>query len=375
MKIIGIIAEYNPFHLGHKYRIDKIKEIYKDSIIIAIVSSCFTERGDISILNKWDKTKICLDNDIDLVIELPTLYSTQSADIFAKYALKILNELKINILAFGSETNDIELLKRMAEIQLYNKEYDELVKKYIDEGMNYPTATSKALNKLCNNKIEKPNDLLALSYIKEIIKNKYEITPLSIKREDNYHSKKTINKYASANLIRTMYQNNENIRELIPKDTEKYYYKVSMESCYKYLKYKIESENDISNYLSIEEGIDKRIKKYISESKSWNELVSNVKTKRYTYNRVNRILLHILLNIKKEDNNKEPYIKILGFNSKGRTHLNNIKKKTNLRIFTKYKSNTNEVLDIENTCTKIYSIVVNDNELIKKEYKQKPIIK
>ena len=148
-----------------------------------------------------------------------------------------------------------------------------------------------------------------------------------------------------------------------------------MESCYKYLKYKIESENDISNYLSIEEGIDKRIKKYISESKSWNELVSNVKTKRYTYNRVNRILLHILLNIKKENNNKEPYIKILGFNSKGRTHLNNIKKKTNLRIFTKYKSNTNEVLDIENTCTKIYSIIVNDNELIKKEYKQKPIIK
>lgn len=375
MKIIGIIAEYNPFHLGHKYQIEKIKEIYKDSIIIAIVSSCFTERGDISILNKWDKAKICLDNNIDLVIEFPTLYSTQSADIFAKYALRILNELKINVLAFGSETNDIELFKKMAKIQLESNEYDELVKKYIDEGINYPTATSKALTKLCNNKIEKPNDLLALSYIKEIIKNKYKITPLSIKREDNYHSKKTINKYASANLIRNMYQNNENISKLIPKDTEKYYYRVSMESCFKYLKYKVESENDLSNYLSVEEGIDKRIKKYINESNSWNELVNNIKTKRYTYNRVNRILLHILLNIKKENNNKEPYIKILGFNKKGRVHLNNIKKKINLSIFTKYKSNKNEVLDIENTCTKIYSIIVNDNEIIKKEYEQKPIIK
>ena len=123
MDVIGIIGEYNPFHLGHKYHIDKIKEMYPESILIVVTSTSFTQRGDISVLNKWDKTKILLDNNIDLVIELPFVYSTQSADIFAKGALKILNALKINKLIFGSESNDIELLKEIANLQINNKEF------------------------------------------------------------------------------------------------------------------------------------------------------------------------------------------------------------------------------------------------------------
>ena len=107
MKIIGIIAEYNPFHLGHLYQIKEIKKKFPDSIIIAIVSSCFTQRGEVSIINKWDKTKICLDNDIDIVIEFPFLYATQASDIFAKGAITILNKLGIDILAFGTETDNI----------------------------------------------------------------------------------------------------------------------------------------------------------------------------------------------------------------------------------------------------------------------------
>ena len=128
MEIIGIIGEYNPFHLGHKYHIEKIKELYPNSKIIAVISSSFTQRGDISILNKWDKTKILLDNDVDLVIELPFVYSTQSADIFAKGALKILNELKVNRLIFGSESNDIKLLTDIATLQVKNKDFDKKVK-------------------------------------------------------------------------------------------------------------------------------------------------------------------------------------------------------------------------------------------------------
>ena len=120
MKIIGIIAEYNPFHLGHLYQIKKIKELYPESLIIAIVSSTFTQRGDISIINKWDKTKIILNNNVDIVIELPFVYATQSADIFAKGALEILNNLKIDTLVFGSESNDIDKLKKLANIQLNN---------------------------------------------------------------------------------------------------------------------------------------------------------------------------------------------------------------------------------------------------------------
>ena len=145
MKIIGLIAEYNPLHLGHIYQIKKIKELYPNSIIIVITNTCFTQRGDISILNKWNKTKLCLENQIDLIIELPFAYATQSADIFAKGALTILNHLKIDTLVFGSESNDIDLLKKIATTQTNNKEYDKKVKEYFDSGLNYPTAMSKSL--------------------------------------------------------------------------------------------------------------------------------------------------------------------------------------------------------------------------------------
>ena len=111
MEIIGIIAEYNPFHKGHLYQINKIKELYPESIIIVITSSSFCQRGEISILNKWDKTAIALENGIDLVLELPFVFSSQSADIFAKGALKVLNELKITKLVFGSESNDLRNFK------------------------------------------------------------------------------------------------------------------------------------------------------------------------------------------------------------------------------------------------------------------------
>ena len=136
--------------------------MFPDSLIIAIISTNFTERGDISIINKWNKTKICLDNNIDLVVELPTLYATQSADIFAFGALKILDELGIDTLVFGTECNNIDMLTRLANIQLNNSKYDIMVKEYLDSGLNYPTTMAKALNNITNIKIDKPNDLLGL---------------------------------------------------------------------------------------------------------------------------------------------------------------------------------------------------------------------
>ena len=135
--IIGIIAEYNPFHNGHKYQIEKIKKKYPDSTIIVVMSSSFTQRGDVSLLNKWKKTKIALENNVDLIIELPFIFSTQSADIFAKGAIEILKELKVDLLVFGSESNNIKELEQIALTQINNKEYDLFVKKYLDKGYNY----------------------------------------------------------------------------------------------------------------------------------------------------------------------------------------------------------------------------------------------
>lgn len=376
MKIIGLIAEYNPYHLGHRYQIKQIKEMYPESIIIAIISTHFTQRGDISIINKWDKTKIALEEGIDLVIELPTLYATQSADIFAYGAISILNKFKIDTLVFGSESNDTASLTKLANIQINNPEYDLLVKKYLDTGINYPTAMSKALKDIAKTTIDKPNDLLALSYIKQIIKNNYQITPISIKRTNNYHDKEIKSNIINATLIRELILKKEDITPYIPKITNNYIYKdISLNNAYPYLIYNIITNKDnLKLYMDDLEGLEGRIIKNINNSNNWNELVMNIKTKRYTYNKINRILLHILLNIKKENNNKDIYLRVLGFNQHGRNYLNKIKKNLDMELITSYKPNKSKILDLEFQCTYIYSLIVKDSSLIEKEYKNKPII-
>ncbi len=377
MKIIGVIAEYNPFHLGHKYQIDKIKELYPDSIIIAIVSTNFTERGEISILNKWDKAKICLDNNIDIVVELPTLYATQASDMFAYGSINILNNLGIDTLIFGSESDNVSDLELLADTQLHNSKYDKLVKMYLDKGINYPTAMSKALYDLTNKMISEPNDLLALSYIKEIKRNNYNIEPISIKRTNDYHSKDINNEILPASLIRELYRNNKDISKYVPKSTQKCLNKpINDNDIYNYLLYIITlySEN-LGDYLTVDEGIHNRIIKSIRNSHDLDELINKIKTKRYTYNKIKRMLIHILLGIKKEDNNYDTYLRIMGFNKRGRKYLNSIKKNMGIPVFDGYKPNVSNVLDIEFKSTCVYALITNNKDLIEREYKYKPIIK
>ena len=377
MKIIGIIAEYNPIHLGHIYQIKKAKEMYPNSTIILITNGSFSQRGEPSILNKWNKTKLSLDNNIDLIIELPFVFATQSADVFAKGALQILNILKIDTLIFGSESNDLEKIKNIAKTQLKNENYDKLVKKYLDKGLNYPTAMSKALKDILGYTIKEPNDLLGISYIKEIIRNKYSIEPVSIKRTNNYHSQELTEELANASLLRKLYNENVNIKKYLPNNTGKHLYKnLTNESYFKYLKYKIITSKDLSIYKTVDEGIENRLKKEINKSNTWNELIDNIKTKRYTYNKINRMLIHILTSLTKEEteNIKIDYIRVLGFNDRGKKHLNKIKKELQIPIITHYKPNLSKLLDIELRATTIYSLETKD-DLSNLEYKQKPIIK
>ena len=172
MKKIGIIAEYNPFHNGHLYQINEIKKIFPDSLIIVVLSGNFTQKGDISIINKWGKTDIALSNNVDLVIELPFCFSTEGADLFSKGSISILKELKVDYLVFGSELNDINVLYNLAKTQINNKEFDDKVKSYLDKGLNYPNSLSKALKDITGYEINKPNDTLGVTYIKEIINKK-----------------------------------------------------------------------------------------------------------------------------------------------------------------------------------------------------------
>lgn len=376
MKVIGLIAEYNPFHNGHLYQINKIKEMYPDSIIIAVVSSSFTQRGDLSILNKLEKTRIALDNNIDIVLELPFVYATQSSDIFAKGAVSILEKLNIDTLVFGTERDNIEEIKKVADLQLNNKEYDELVKKYLKEGINYPTATNKAVQKLSGYKIDSPNDLLALSYIKQIKKDNKNIEVINIKRTTSYHGKEIDNNITSATNIRNKYLNNEEISNLIPYN-KNILYKKNMNNYFNYLKYKIITEEDnLNKYQTVDEGIENRILKAVNISNNYEELINNIKTKRYTYNKISRMLLHILTSLTKEEckDIKLDYIRVLGFNKKGQKYLNSIKKEIKIPVITGYKKNISKILDIELRITKIYSLIT-DNNLVNEEYRNKPIIK
>lgn len=375
MEIIGIVAEYNPFHNGHLYQIQKIKEKYPDSILVAVVSSTFTQRGTVSILNKWTKTKIALDNHIDIVIELPFVYATQSSDIFAKGAVALLNKLKVTRIIFGTERDNLNELSLSADIQLNNKKYHKLVKLYLSKGLNYPTATNKALEDLTGQVVTTPNDLLALSYIKEIKSNNYQIKYENIKRTSSYHGTEINNNITSASNIRKLYQENKDIDNLIPYSKEQLY-KVDMNKFLPLLKYQIFlNQDNLNKYQTVDEGIEGRIIKYITKSSTYEELINNIKTKRYTYNKISRMLLHILISFTKEEaqNINIDYIRLLGFSPNGKHYLNKIKKELDVPLITGYKKYISKVLDIELRTTKIYTLIIG-NELLLEEYRNKPII-
>ena len=326
MTTIGIIAEYNPFHNGHLYHINKIKEMFPNSLIILILNGYFTQRGTLSILTKEEKTKIALENNIDLVIELPFIYGTQSSDIFAYNSIKLLNELQTEYLIFGSESNNIELLSKVADIQLNDPNYQEEVKNYLNEGLNYPTAMAKALN--INEEINNPNDLLGISYIKAIKQLNSKIIPLTIQRTNDYHDTKSSSNIVSASNIRNKFNNNENIDEYLPQNTISKLININDDDIFDLLKFKILTDKDLSIYLDVDEGLEYRLLKFINQAQSLDEFIYLIKTKRYTYNKINRMLIHILIGLTKEDNKKSKvdYIKILGFNKNGQEYLRKIKK-------------------------------------------------
>ena len=382
MKKIGIICEYNPFHNGHLYHISKIKEMFDDSLIILVMSGNFTQRGEASIIPKYSKCDIALLSGIDLVIELPFIFATQSADVFAKTSIEILDKLNVDYVVFGSETNDINKLTMLAKTQINNKKYDKLVKEYLDKGVNYPTALSKALYQLTDKKIDKPNDILGVSYIREILKLNSNITPICIKRSNDYNSIELNDNITSASSIRYALSNGDDVKNYVPEYVYDYLKNpIFTKNYFNLLKYKIMTENTLEEYQTVDEGIQNRIKKCIIKSKDLDDLILKVKTKRYTYNKLSRMFIHILCNLKKEEvkkYNKISYIRVLGFNIKGRNYLNEIKKDIDIPIITNFSRTNNPILDIEMRSTCVYASILNEKDkinLIESEYKDFPIIR
>ena len=372
---IGIICEYNPFHNGHLYHINKIKESYPNSTIILVMSGNVTERGELSILNKWEKTDIALNFGVNLIVELPYAQASQAADIFCYGAVKILSLLKVDKIIFGSEANDSKKLIEAANTQLNNTEYEKIVKSLLDEGLNYPTAMSKALEKACSISITTPNDILGLGYVKEILKNNYNIEPITIQRTNDYHALDD----CSATNIRHKLSKNEDIHDLVPEYCLKYLNKnlYTLKDYFPFLKYKILSDDNLEKYQTVDKDIVPRMKKAIINSNSLDEFISNIKSKHYTHNRLMRMCSHILFSFTKEEAKQYSeinYIRILGFNKIGRQYLNYIKKELDIPILTNYSNDNNNYLMLEMRVAKVLSIL-KGVDFINQEYQNQPIIK
>ena len=367
---VGIIAEYNPFHNGHKYHLEKVKEMFPEETIVLVMPGNFVQRGEPAIIDKWDRTNIAIEEGIDLVVELPFPFATQSADYYAFGAITILNHLKVDKLVFGSECNKIEDLEEIVDCQLNNRDFDPLVKFYGKCGYNYPTSLSLALKELKGIEIKTPNDILGITYIKTIKKEHYPIKPYLIKRTNSYHDEKLQEEISSATSIRKAIKENKNIEKQIPLSTKKRLNKIhDKEDYFPFIKYKIITENDLTKYLGVDQGLQNNLKKEIEKVQSLQELIEKCKSKRNTQSSISRALLHILCNYTKEENNnfqKITYIRLLGMNKKGKEYLNQIKKDISIPIISKITRQKDPMLEKELQTTKIYTILEKEKEM--KEY-------
>ena len=377
MKIAGIVCEFNPFHYGHKYIIDKIKNDYNMDLIIASMSPNFVMRGAPSIINKFDRCAIALDNNIDIVAEIPTIYTIESADIYAYRSIEILNNLKITDLFFGAEDDDINKFNKISDL-FDDDRYKNKVKEYLDEGLSFKISSKKAILDIYDDYsdfIESPNNLLGIHYINSINKINPNIKVHVIKRVDSYYYDpiKNDSLIQSASAIRESIFNNTFNNKYLPYNISNYKL-VNSDDCFEYIKYKLLSldKEYIKNIQGVNEGFENNLKS-IKNVNSYDELVNSLLSKRNRETKINRILICLLLDIKKDEINNEPlkYVRVLGFNNSGREYLK-LFRDSIIPIYTYIGKNQEKELYRELDFTKIYELISKDN-ILSLEYK--PILK
>ncbi len=400
-KRIGIIAEYNPFHNGHLYQIQKAKELTGADTVIAVMSGNFTQRGDTSLINKFEKTKIALQNEVDMVIELPTIYSISSAENFALGGIKILNEIgNIDYLVFGIEEDNLQELQAIADVLVNeNDKFKRTIKEELDKGNSYPKAREIALKKVLSsenveNVMQKPNNILAIEYLKALKITNSKIKPIAIKRKNTMHNDENINKnYASGTYIRKLFiENNfDEISKVVPKYTYERLLELKNQGTYvssindfsDIVIYKIRTmtKEEISQIADVNEGLENSIKLASTTCKTIDEIIEKVSTKRYTKTRISRILTYILLDITKSEmeqsKNTNQYIRVLGINKKCEGILKTINNDKLITSLKKFEENNgeNQLLNIDKKATEIYTIKYPKSVQTNLDYTSKFIIK
>lgn len=407
-RVLGIIAEYNPFHNGHLYQIEEAKKQTGADYVVAVISGNFTQRGNTSLVNKWIKTDMALRSGVDIVIELPTVYSISSAENFAEGAIKILDSLKIvDTLCFGTETSDFAALNNIANV-LYSepKEYVSLLNHELGKGVSYPKARESALMMYLNdikryaNILSGSNNILAIEYLKALKKLKSSMRPFPVQRKKVYYNdERIVDEFASSTAIRKLVprEQYDEIRKVIPtssymllkEEIRKGSFVLDILKFEKEILYNLRkmTVSEIAELPDVTEGLEHVIKNAANSCNSILDLMDMVKSKRYTQTRIQRILLYALLGITKRDiaNARKviPYVRVLGFNKNGREMLSEICKEnrrinmiTSVKKFEELNLNKTlkEMLDKDIFATNVYTLGYEYNSAANLDYTNKMVI-
>ena len=365
MGATGIIAEYNPFHNGHLNQIKIIESMFPNESIVCIMSGNFVQRGEPAVFNKYARTHAALECGAALVVELPFAFASSSAEYFASYAVSLLNATGIaDKLFFGSEYGQIDLLEKTARLLAFESpEYSELLKATLSSGLSYPRARAETIAALLPEAAEilsEPNNILGIEYIKAILKQNAKLKPFTIKRQgEAYHSLDYQAELSSASAIRAAIKsgNYDSAINNIPAQAADIYESqinenmiFDLDAYSPYLHYRIStmSAGEIANIAGVEEGLENRIIKVCGKHCLISEILGELKSKRYTYTKLSRVLLHIILGLTKADFNeyltdKPHYIRILGFRKEYEYLLAQIEKSANAPLVVNLKNSTDKL--------------------------------
>ncbi|MGL5643820.1 MAG: nucleotidyltransferase [Metamycoplasmataceae bacterium] len=292
---IGIIAEYNPFHNGHIYQINYIKNKFPNEKIIVVMSGNYVQRGERAIASFEERKAIALKYGVSEVIEIPQKFVIQAAHIFAQEAVRLLNDHKVSKIVFGSETDNINLFYEIANTIKNNQDvYNSSLKLNLKGGNSFPKASAMALENICGNSFIMPNDILGLEYVKAIVNNNYNIQAISIKREVGFHSEETVGSLASATKLRKMIFANQDISKFSPMIISNKPKRIEDEYSDFQNIIKNKPLEEIAKIDLVSEGMENLFYKHIDEP-TYDAFVNKVNSKRYTSSRIKRVMLQIIL--------------------------------------------------------------------------------
>lgn len=400
MRSTGVVVEYNPFHNGHLYHLVESRRITQADVMIAVMSGNFLQRGEPALVSKWARTNMALKSGVDIVIELPYSFAVQKADTFAFGAVSLLNGLKCNSICFGSESGEFQPFLETFNLLNQNKvKYEESVRSFMKTGMSYPSAYAAAYKGLGPDSttvdLSKPNNILGYHYLSAAaqINDQLELFTIGRKNTDYHDVAFTNESIASATAIRKSLHQHLNLDKIQPyipettlselKDYRKVYGQFHQwEQYWPILQYRLMTmePEELRQIYDMEEGIENRLKKAALSTDSFHAFMGAVKTKRYTWTRLQRICVHVLTNTKKstiQSLNKNPqYARLLGMNSKGRGYLSHIKKEMSLPLVSRVSAYPAELLALDIKASNVYAHVLpepNRSKLLAMEYGQPPI--